>query len=750
NRFDRESEKFKRYTTIPNNPNSVSHRFVYSFAEDRSGNIWLGTFGGGLNKFDHNSEQFTHYRAAAGNANRSNGTGGSNRLSSDFIFSVTIDGDGIIWMGTNGAGLDRFDPETGKVTNYPAFPRRPSGLNNGFIRALHLDPSGVLWAGTIGGGLNKFDRETGTVTAYYLSEAGNPRSLGGIQVQDLFEDKDGFLWVGTADGGLNKFDRRTGRFTRYLNRPNDPTSLSSNIIMCIYQEPSGIFWIGTFGGGLNKFDAQKEIFTQYREKHGLPNDTVYGVLRDDDGFLWVSTNKGLSKFDPRVGSFRNYTPHDGLQGNEFNGAAFYESRAGKMFFGGVDGFNVFSPRDIKDNKNIPPIVITGFQIFNQPVGIGGDSPLEKDITETKEIVLPYKINVFSFNFVALDYTIPEKNQFKYMMEGFDGDWLSTGASKRFATYTNLDPGDYVFRVKGSNNDGVWNEEGTAIKIVITPPFWKTWWFRVLVGLLAAALALLLHKVMKRNIARTTRMQTELQTARTAQMSIMPQSDPQIEGFHISGICVPAYEVGGDFFDYFWLNPGKTKFGIAIGDVSGKAMKAAMTAVMSSGMIYSRIYSVTSVKETMTQVNHPLFLKTDKKMFTALCLASLDINTKEFVFTNAGLSEPLLKSQGKAVYIESTGPRLPLGSFRDNTYQETSLQLKTSDVVVLFTDGIPDSRNENGEFYGYGTLKKLVEKMDTASLSAAEIKEAIIGDVKRFSGAVPQQDDMTVVVIKFQL
>jgi serine phosphatase RsbU (regulator of sigma subunit) len=508
--------------------------------------------------------------------------------------------------------------------------------------------------------------------------------------------------------------------------------------------------VGTFGGGLNKFDPQKGIVVaHYREKDGLPNDVVYGILPDEQGCLWLSTNKGLSKFNPRAETFKNYTSRDGLQSNEFNGGAYYKSNSGEMFFGGLNGFNAFYPREFKDNKNKPPIVITDFQIFNKSIGIGSESPLKKHISETKEIILPYEKNVFSFKFVALDYTLPGNNQYQYMMEGFDKEWIFTDASKRFATYTNLDAGEYVFRVKGSNNDGVWNEEGTSIKIIITPPFWQTWWFRVISVLVVVVLALLYYRIRMRIIYQKTRLEAELQAAHAAQMSIMPQSDPQLEGFFISGICVPAYEVGGDFFDYLWLSPGKTKFGIAIGDVSGKAMKAAMTAVMSSGMLYSKADCADSIKDIMTEVNRPLFSKTDKKMFTALCLAALDLRTKEFIFTNAGLSEPLLKSQNKAAYIESVGPRLPLGSFEDNTYQETKFQLKPFDVVVLFTDGVPDAQNHRGEFYGYDTLRQLVEQMDTTALSAVEIKEAIITDVNKFSGGVPQQDDMTVVVIKYQ-
>jgi len=738
--FDREIEKFRSYRVDPDNPNSLSYNIVYSFFEDRFGVLWIATNGGGLNKFDRKNAQFTHFRADPGNPNG---------LSSDSIFPLYEDSTGVLWIGTNGAGLDKFDRKTGIFKNYSTRPNDPYSLSSNVVRVIYEDSRGILWIGTLGGGINTFDRKTEHFHTY-RNIPEDPTSLSDNQVRCIYEDRDGVLWIGTGNGGLNKFDQETEQFTHYRRNLNEPQSLSSDFILCIYQDLSGHFWIGTYGGGLNKFDPRKGICTRhYREKDGLPNDVVYGILPDEQGCLWLSTNKGLSKFDPRSETFKNYTYRDGLQSNEFNGGAYYKSKSGEMFFGGVNGFNAFYPHEVKDNENIPPIVITDFQIFNKPVAIGCDSPLKKHITETEEIKLPYKDNVFSFKFVALDYTIPEKNQYKYMMEGFDKEWIFTDAARRFASYTNMDPGEYTFQVKGSNNDGVWNEQGTSIKIIITPPFWQTWWFRVLAVLLAAGATAVFHKTMKRHIAQKARLQTELQTARAAQMSIMPQSDPQIEGFFISGVCVPAHEVGGDFFDYIWLNREKTKFGIAIGDVSGKAMQAAMTAVLSSGMLYSKVDCVASVKEIMTELNRPLYSKTDKKMFTALCLASLDIQTKEFVFTNAGLSEPLLKSQNGAAYIESVGPRLPLGSFKDNTYLETKLQLKPFDVVVLFTDGIPEAQNHGGKFYGYDSLKDLVEKMDTFTLSAAEIKDRVISDVKRFSGGVPQHDDMTVVVIKYQ-
>jgi len=332
----------------------------------------------------------------------------------------------------------------------------------------------------------------------------------------------------------------------------------------------------------------------------------------------------------------------------------------------------------------------------------------------------------------------------HIMQGFDENWIETDSERRFTTYKNLSPGRYTLKVKASNNDDVWNEEGISLKIIVTPPFWETWWFRTLSILLLLGLA---HTIFRRRF-KNVRLKTELQAAHDAQMSIMPQSDPQIEGFDISGVCIPANEVGGDFFEYIWLNRERTKFGIAIGDVSGKAMKSAMTAVMTSGMIYSRVEdNVESIKEIMTKLNRPMYLKTDKTMFAALCLASLDIKTRELIFTNAGLIEPLLKSEGSVTYIKSTEPQHPLGLVWDFNYQETTVHLKPGDILIFLTDGIPEAQNHARELYGDEMLKNLLQKMDTATLSAKAIKEKIIEDVQRFSGTAPQHDDMTIIVIK---
>ncbi|HEY9725779.1 MAG TPA: histidine kinase dimerization/phosphoacceptor domain -containing protein, partial [Chroococcales cyanobacterium] len=402
---------------------------------------------------------FTHYTHEPNNLNS---------LSSDKIWSLYEDQFGLLWIGTGGGGLNKFDRETGKFTHYTHNSNNPNSLSDDNVWSIYEDQSGTLWVGTFNGGFNKFARKTEKFT-HYTYDPSNPNSLSDNNVFSIYEDQSSALWIGTINGGLNKFERKTEEFTQYKHNSNNPNTLSYDRVLSMLEYPAGTLWIGTYGGGLDKFDIATETFTHYTEKDGLPNNSVVGILADDEGNLWLSSGKGLSKFNPKTEKFRNYDVSDGLQGNEFDGVkAYFKSKTGEMFFGGLNGFNAFYPEQVKDNPHIPPIVITDLKIFDKSV------KLDTAISEAKETKLSYKDNFFGFEFAALDYTNPQKNQYAYKLEGFDKDWIYSG-SRRYATYTNLDGGTYTFRVKGSNNDGVWNEEGTSLKIIITPPLWKTWW-----------------------------------------------------------------------------------------------------------------------------------------------------------------------------------------------------------------------------------------------------------------------------------
>lgn len=737
NKVVNRQKPFALYQPDPNNPNSLPQEIVWALYEDENGILWIGTHGGGLTRFDHKKNQYTHFQHDPNNLNS---------LSNNIVRLIyPARGDPhVLWIGTHGGGLNCFDLKSGKFTRYLHDPNDPTSISHNELRSIYQDLSGALWIGTNGGGLNKLSLNANAASppkfTRYQHDPNNPTSLSNDFVRAIYEDPHEagqVLWIATQGGGLNKFDRRTETFTHYRADASLPNSLNNDYILCLHADQAGLFWLGTWGGGLNKFDREKGVLAYYTIREGLPSNEIYGMLEDGSGNLWISSNHGLSRFNPAAEVFKNYSVEDGLQSNEFNGGAFFKSKNGEMFFGGIHGFNAFYPQDIKDNPHVPPVVITGFSKFNK------DVRLETSITAAQQLKLSYKDYVFSFEFAALDFTAPMKNQYAYKMDGLDQDWIYTDAKKRFATFTTLAPGNYRFRVKGSNNDGLWNEIGTSLAIAIHPPVWRTEWFQILSALLLLGLIYFGFRQRVKHV----RMKAELRAAHEAQMSIMPQDDPHIEGFDISGICLPANEVGGDFFDYLWLDEAQTKFGIVIGDVSGKAMQAAMTAVMASGMIYAKTDEGLPVKEVMTRLNRPMYSKIKRDMFTALCFIALDVKTKMLTFTNAGLIEPLLKSGNAAIPLEAAGTTHPLGLVRDNVYQERTMQLKSGDVLILVTDGIIEEFNRAKEFYGENRLRKLIQAMNTAALSAQAIRDQIITEVKRFSGMTAQDDDMTVIVIK---
>ncbi len=502
NKFEPEAGTFTRYFSNPNDPTSLSHNEIWTMYEDRSGVIWLGTSGGGVSVANPATEQFTHYQAERGNRQA---------LSHSDVRAIYEDQDEILWVGTLG-GLNKINRKEGTFTHYLANPNQPGTLSYNGVWSLLEDSDGVLWVGTLKG-LNQFDRQTETFTTY-LPDRNDPGSISFHKIGPMLEDSEGMIWIGTLGGGLNRLDKASGQFTHYLANPNDPNSLTHNVISALYEDRDGTLWVGTNSGlnqlqddsgqfihyqntpenpqslssnavlsiyedqsgtlwvgtssGLNALNRTENTFLRYGQEEGLPGHMIYGILEDTQGKLWFSTNKGLSRFTPDTETFKNFDTKNGLLGNEFNIGAYFRSERGEMFFGSVKGLTTFEPDNIRQNTHVPPVVITDFQLFNKSVIPGPDSLLTKPVTETGEINLAASDDVFSFEFVALDYTIPERNQYAFMLEGFNEDWIPTTSDRRFATFTNLDEGVYRFKVKASNNDGVWNEEGAAINLSVAP------------------------------------------------------------------------------------------------------------------------------------------------------------------------------------------------------------------------------------------------------------------------------------------
>jgi len=461
NRINRNSYKFLHYQHVVNNFNSLTNNLVWAFNEDIDSNIWIGT-DDGLNVFDRKSGKFFVYRTNAAD---------KNSISGNIIKAIISDKDGDTWIGTQDNGLDQFTT-TGKGKYQKIIIKRKlnvnSGLSDNAIWCLLEDDDGFIWIGT-NSGLNRYDKKTDEIKTYRYNPY-NPYSISNNIINVLYQDKYGIVWAGTYNG-LNKYDKKTGHFYTYKHIAGDTQSLSSNRVFGIYEDKSGVIWLGTLGGGLNRFDRKTGNFKYYTEKNGLANDMVYCILEDDDGNLWITTNNGISKFNIKSETFVNYDVKDGVQSSEFNQNAALRARDGEFFLGGMNGFNAFYAEDIKENKFIPPIVITSFKKFNEIQKI--------EIHDGDTITLTYLDNFFSFEFSSLDFSNPSKNKYAYKLENFDKEWITRDANNRFAEYTKVSPGTYRLRIKGTNSDGtVWNEEGISVIIIITPPWWATWTFRI--------------------------------------------------------------------------------------------------------------------------------------------------------------------------------------------------------------------------------------------------------------------------------
>jgi len=530
NRYLRETNQFVHFEHNPSDDSSLSHNTILTIYEDNSGVLWVGAWGGGINKYARERKPFLHVRQRPGEANS---------LRSSHVWGFYQDDNGVLWIATL-EGLSRLDRWTGELKTYRHHPSDLASLGSSDVQVVYRDSFGVLWAGTDGGGLNRFVAEKNGFVRYTYQED-DPGSLSSDSVTNLFEDGAGRLWVGTKRG-LNLYNRETDGFTRirgngdfpldrarvndiaedaqgnlwigtltglvryhpereevqvFRHDPADPFSLSEDYVLTVHASDQGEIWIGTGGGGLNRLDPQSGKFRRYYEKDGLPNNVVYGILEDRQGNLWMSTNLGLSRFDPQREVFRNYDVGDGLQSNEFNAGAYYQSPQGEMFFGGLNGFNAFNPEAIRDSQQVPPVVLTSL-VTNE-----GRTYRAGELAEAGDITLRWPNHSIEFEFAALSYLNPEKNQYAYRLEGFDQGWNFSG-NRRFGQYTNLPGGTYTLRVKGSNHDGVWNEAGTAVKIVVVPPFWQTSWYQVgllllLITVVFSGFRLWIKGVEKRNL-----------------------------------------------------------------------------------------------------------------------------------------------------------------------------------------------------------------------------------------------------------
>lgn len=464
NLYDPRKNVFMTFQNRKGDRNSFSQNMIWSFCEDDENNVWIGSESGPLNVFNPKTKSF---RQMSIRDHRGN-------IASNI--SKIIYKDGVFWIGSFN-GLIRYEKNAEKATFY--FGTHHSTLGKiTMVSELLMDDDQTLWIGTNENGLLHYNPQTEKVIQY-RSDPDDENSIGSNLINSIYKDRKGNLWIGFLGAGMSMFDRGTEKFTNYRYDRKNVNGLSDQVVVSITQQNDSIFWICTHSG-LNKLNVNTGKFTHFFEKDGLANDVVYEMLDDKNGNYWISSNGGLSQFNPKTYTFKNYTEDDGLQSNEFNSKAFMKSSVGQFYFGGVNGFNVFNPDEIKEDTTPPALIIQGFTIF------------DKSYLPQQNISLEYFQNYITFSFAALEFSAPDKVKYEYKLEGFDRHWIKAG-NGREAHYTNLDPGRYTFHVKAANPDGYWTEPGTFATITIHPPFWRTWWFTVLVILTSACVIYAIHR-----------------------------------------------------------------------------------------------------------------------------------------------------------------------------------------------------------------------------------------------------------------
>ncbi len=757
---------------------------VGAITKDHTGNLWFPSKGG-VGRY--NGKQFEFFTEAGGQPlqtvhvvfpdNQKRiwlGTdqgivvfegGEFRRIKDNVVHNSTIldileDTTRVVWFRTKEGRVIRYDGST--FSHFDG-----NGLVSSAL-SMQKDSKGQIWFEVIGG-VVQYD---GTIPKKYSLK----EHILGTNLFYIFPDRWGNVWFGT-DKGLTQF--RDNQFTRI---PKDTLRIAH--IHGIFPDRRGDIWLyverldsarseevpnGLIRVQIDTLTGKIQRFTPLNKDHGLiDNRPLQGPFEDKDGNLWMMTSKGVSRYNLSVGKInQSYTVADGLGANQIR--EIMQDDYGSLWFatngGGVskfDGtfFSTFTHKDglVDDDTKALGFDEAGNVWIRTNVGIVRHTPntlcpvnLLGVTVDTvsylgrDEVVLSHKENSISFTFRGINFS-GETDDVRYLckLEGHDKSWV-TPPLKGKISYQGLSPGTYHFIVRAVNKDLFSSGEPTAFSFTIAPPFWQTWWFITLaIAVVGSSGYSAVRARLNRQLERA-RILNELKAAHDTQMSLMPSEDPSVPGLDISGTCKPAEEVGGDYFDYVWLDKAKTKFGIAIVDVSGKAMKAAMTAVMTSGMIYSEVENSKSARTLLQKLNKPMYLKTDKHIFTAMSFAVLNIKTKRLSFANAGQVHPLLLHDGKLQYITVKGNRLPLGIQQETRYNEVTLQLKSGDVIVFYTDGLPEAMNEKNELFGFDRLEQRIEGLSESS--AREIRDKILEDVVAFNANAEQHDDMTVVVVK---
>ena len=784
-KFDPEARKFAHYRHNPEDETSLRTDKVMCVIEDKAGILWINHNEGFVDKFDPESQKFTFY---------AHDPGKENTIGANLVTTFYEDRDGILWIGTYNGGLTRFDREQGQFTVYE---------ETIYPTLIHEDRDDTFWVSTLDK-LGIFDREQGRFIRYYdevrgvmtliedsrdpetiwfmtqrygmykyhtptealqhyANDPNDPNTLGHNWILNAYQDGDGIIWIGTQGGGLDRFDPATETFKHYRNDPDDPSSLGSNDIYDLYEDSVGKIWISTGSDGVNVFDKAAKTFRRYSPKDGFPGSSTFGTLEDNDGNMWICSSSGLIKLDPRTGDTKVYTKEDGVVTFIWRNA--YQTNDGMMWFGGLEGANAFQPAQLTDNPYVPPIHVTAFKQG------GDDMPLGKSVENVRDITLDWRNNFFEFEFAALNYTKPLKNHYQYFLEGFDKDWFDAG-TKRFGRYSNIPGGSYTLRIKGSNNDGVWNEDGIALAVTVSPPFWETMWFRVAAVALIAAIAagivglrLRAVQAQKRRLQqlvdeRTAELNQSLKTitdsvnyARRIQNSALPSADyvktVLPESFVLSQ---PRDVVGGDVYFAEAFDDGVL---VAVMDCTGHGVPGAFMSLIASSALRrvaeSGNHDPAAILQELNHMiknmlhQHTEFAESDDGLDAAICFVPKANGGAERSLLFAGANLPLIYVQNhEAHYLK--GDRQSIGYKRSDlefTFTNQTVAITDDTICYLFSDGFQDQfGGDTGKRFNRQRFQELLQQIHADPVDTQ--REKLLRAFDEYRGGRKPQDDITVV------
>ncbi len=761
-KWNRAAEELSLFRHNPYDENSLSNNQVRNIYQDSKGRIWVGTVLGGLNLFIKKQNRFIHYM---------NNPNNPNSLSNNHVRDILEDSKGRFWIATDGGGFCRFYP---KKEKFEAITSENSALSNNRIWNIIEDNKGMLWLATYGGGVNIYNPETKKFTV--LKNTQDTNSLSNDYTTALYKDHLGNIWVGTFGGGLNLWQAETKSFIHYKHHPKNKNSIGNNRIYAINEDSKGRLWIGE-KGALSLFVRDKQEFENFDERHGLPNNVIMGILEDSHGNIWVSTNRGLSKFNPETKKVRNYDIRDGLQSNEFLVGSYCKTKDGRFIFGGINGFNVFNPDKIVDNPNLPSVVITGFQISNQSV------KFDTTISNKKIIILNHKQNDISFDFVALDYIFPKKNQYKYKLIGYDDDWVDI-KFKRYATYTNLPPGDYIFKVIGSNNDEVWNTEGTQIKVEIEPALWQRLWFKIAIALLLIFLISLWFYLRIRRIKKQNEHleeQVRLRTAEVVQQKeqiekhlheISEQKREITDSIHyakrIQTAALPVENLMQNIIpehfvlfkpkdivsgDFYWTSQKDGKSIVVAADCTGHGVPGAFMSMLGISFLNKIVNEkgitrpdeiLNRLRENVIHALHQTGEEQEAKDGMDITVCTIIQNENKLQF--AGANNPLYIMLNKEMKVVK-GDKMPI-AFYDymKAFTLHEFMYAKNDVFYLFSDGYADQfGGPKGKKFMYKPFRNLLIEISNKTMN--EQKSILNKTIEEWRGNLEQVDDIVVFGVR---